>query len=368
MKFLAVFLFACISAVASCGAASAENIHMLQMEHTAAMQAACGPAHGHIDNDAFTTNQYIAKPADGKALVYFFFDPYSMGGGILGPHVHIGVAGKWVGAMAPPSFVALNLAPGTYPVCAKFSAPLLSPYVELDTLHVEAGKTYAYTTTLLTDMHSNNAFLMRPTDPDELKMYLHAQAALAAAKAALPPNHILARRAVAQFVNPKQNPAVLAACGPLNTQIKVALDPTLSLPKPPSQNALVNFVFDTHIWGGLIKTRGPVIKVGVDGKWVGALQNQSYFPLRIPPGEHHVCFAEKSLLYGNFIALQQVEARKGTTQYLAAYMLDAESPNGDAGGMYMTAYPVNRDEGKMLVQASARSRETALITPPPTPQ
>jgi hypothetical protein len=370
MKSLAVYFFVCISAVLGCVPASAENIHMIEMERTHAMLDACGPAHRHINNRAFTTNQYLASPEAGKALVYFFFDPNSLGGGILGPHIHIGVDGKWVGALAPPFFAALNLAPGTHHVCARWSAPMVGPYVELDTLHAQAGKTYAYTTSLLTDMHSSNILLMQPTDPDQLQSYLHIISSLAAAQAALRPNYVLSGKARMALSNPMQTPAALRACGPSGIKEHVGLDTTRPLPAAPSKNALVYFVFDTHIWGGLFHPRGPVVQIGVDGKWVGALQGKSYFPLRLAPGKHHVCFEESAWRFGHYVNLVQLQAQPGKTYFLSAYMLDAENPNGDGGGMYMTARPLNRDEGALLVQSSALSTAlTALMqtisAPPP---
>lgn len=365
MKSLCLILFASIIVAAGCLPASAENIHMVEMERTHAMQDACGPAHRRIHNQDFTTNQYLAKPEDGKALVYFFFDPYSLGGGILGPHIHIGVDGKWVGALAPPSFMAMNLAPGTHFVCAKFSAFLLSPYVELATLHAQAGKTYAYTTSLLTDMHSSNDFLLRTTDPDAMRMYLSGQAALAAARASLPPNHILPLSRVIQISRQATRPAIQQACGPSDVRFKPDFGVIPSAPVPSGQEARANFIFDTHIWGGLIHPRGPVIQIGVDGKWVGALQGSSHLSVNIPPGEHHVCFAEKSILYDRFTVLRQLQAQPGKTYYMSAYMLDAENPNGNAGGMYMTAYRVNRDEGEMLMQSSVPSNEIAYTPPQP---
>ncbi len=40
----------------------------------------------------------------------------------------------------------------------------------------------------------------------------------------------------------------------------------------------------------------PVVQIGVDGKWVGAVRNNDYFAISVPAGEHHLCVQEEPVL------------------------------------------------------------------------
>jgi len=74
-------------------------------------------------------------------------------------------------------------------------------------------------------------------------------------------------------------PAVTAACGPEKVSFNVKLDKTQhALAQPEPGKALVYFIQETGSG-----------QIGLDGAWVGATQNKSYFAVSVAAGEHHVC-------------------------------------------------------------------------------
>jgi len=71
-----------------------------------------------------------------------------------------------------------------------------------------------------------------------------------------------------------------SACGPKSDTFQVQLDKSQhTLAQPDPGKALVYF----------IQEKGAVSRIGVDGAWVGANKNSSYFAVSVEPGEHHAC-------------------------------------------------------------------------------
>lgn len=109
---------------------------------------------------------------------------------------------------------------------------------------------------------------------------------------------------------------VKAACGPKGVHYDVMLDKakhTLSTPK--QGEALVYFVQD-------IGTRSPfgagsaqVTVVGIDGAWVGANQNESWFAVPVEPGEHHVCVSARTHVLGEVVEFANFTAEAGRTYF-----------------------------------------------------
>jgi hypothetical protein len=94
--------------------------------------------------------------------------------------------------------------------------------------------------------------------------------------------------------------AATAACGQKQVTFDIRLDNSHSaLPQVEEGKALVYFMQDR---GGLVGMGiGPsVTRVGLDGAWVGANKNESYFAVTVEPGEHHFCINDpRSFIHGN---------------------------------------------------------------------
>ncbi|MGD0270683.1 MAG: DUF2846 domain-containing protein [Candidatus Sulfotelmatobacter sp.] len=110
-----------------------------------------------------------------------------------------------------------------------------------------------------------------------------------------------------------------SACGPKDASFDVKLDSaqhTLTQPEPGK--ALVYF----------IQEKGPdsfaaTTKVGLDGAWVGANKNDSYFAVPVEPGEHHVCENMQSFR-GHLLGLVHFTAEAGKNYYFGAQIIFGE--------------------------------------------
>lgn len=86
---------------------------------------------------------------------------------------------------------------------------------------------------------------------------------------------------------------------------------------------------------------GSTTRFGVDGKWVGAANNNSYFILDLEPGMHHLC----SAVQGDFsapkdrIGISSFNAEGGKVYYLA-YMITS-SYRGSIGTFFPSRSPAS---------------------------
>jgi uncharacterized protein DUF2846 len=92
--------------------------------------------------------------------------------------------------------------------------------------------------------------------------------------------------------------------------------------QPESGRARVYFVQD-------LGSRNPVavISVGLDGAWVGANKNDSYFSVSVEPGGHHVCEKVKSRYsaYKRLVELAHFTAEAGKVYYVRAQLFLGEN-------------------------------------------
>jgi hypothetical protein len=152
-----------------------------------------------------------------------------------------------------------------------------------------------------------------------------------------------------------------AVCGPSKVKFDVKQDTTQHpTPQPETGKAVVYVVEDLgqcpdcvgHSKGlGLTDVDQALIKVGVDGAWVGAIQGSSYLFFAADPGEHHVCINWQSRLEirSRAFAMANFTAEEGKVYYLRARVF----PGRDDYSFDLDL--VNSDQGKFLVASSAFS-------------
>ena len=90
----------------------------------------------------------------------------------------------------------------------------------------------------------------------------------------------------------------------------------------------------------------PILRIGLNGTWVGATRGNSYFVFSVGPGEHHLCVQWQSRSLWREAAFASFTAETGKRYYFRARIthqvgLDLEK--------------VDRDEGQFLVSSSALS-------------
>lgn len=140
---------------------------------------------------------------------------------------------------------------------------------------------------------------------------------------------------------------VASACGPKNVSFDVKLDDsrhTAALPEPG--RAMVYFIQDDGPWG---KYQHYVLKIGVDGEWVGAYKKNSYFTVDLMPGDHHVCAAVQSTYpLRNYLALAHFTAEPGKTYYFHTQFFNGTSSLYPSPP-YVQLDLLDSDEGKYMI-------------------
>jgi hypothetical protein len=84
-------------------------------------------------------------------------------------------------------------------------------------------------------------------------------------------------------------------------------------------------------------------KIGVDGTWVGANKNSSYFAVSVEPGEHHVC-ANVQSFRGHPVGLVHFTAELGRVYYFNTRIVYGEE---EAVTLFFDA--VDSDQAKHLI-------------------
>jgi hypothetical protein len=150
-----------------------------------------------------------------------------------------------------------------------------------------------------------------------------------------------------------QNPSAVAtaACGPEKVSINVKLDKSdHGLAQPDPGKALVYIIQDRGKYpAGYVGT--VVTMIGLDGKWVGANKNNSYFSISVEPGEHHMCACVQSRL-GHPVGLVHFTAEAGNVYYFDARVVASDY------GLYLFLGVVDSDQAKFQIASYPLSVST----------
>jgi len=143
-----------------------------------------------------------------------------------------------------------------------------------------------------------------------------------------------------------------SACGPRDTRFAVNIENKQHPPAVAQDGKALVYVVEVFERPSNQLAR-PTTKIGLDGTWVGANKNNSYFFFPVEPGDHHLCMAWQSIhkAYANKIALSSFSAEVGKTYYFRARIV--EHDEGGAAWFTLDLEPVNNDEGHLLIASSA---------------
>jgi len=143
--------------------------------------------------------------------------------------------------------------------------------------------------------------------------------------------------------------AAESACGPQNVHFEVKRDSSRSVPQAEAGQALVVVVQDigqTSCLGTCLTTR-----IGLDGAWVGAGQNNSYVSFPVQPGEHHLCanWQSRFVSLSRMVALAHFTAEAGRVYYFRTRVfggreqnfLDLDALDSDQGRLLVASYPAS---------------------------
>lgn len=170
------------------------------------------------------------------------------------------------------------------------------------------------------------------------------------------------------------------SCGSDGVTFKVKTKPGQLPPDAPEAGkAQIIFIENLDTAGGLFFTT-PTTRFGVDGAWVGANRDSSYFVTSVDPGEHHLCVNWQSGTDNESkkVGMAKFTAEAGKVYYFevlitrkrsgGGFVAPASGPgviNGGGGMVGGTRLDisfsfslVDEDEGKYRVKASPLSTST----------
>lgn len=145
-----------------------------------------------------------------------------------------------------------------------------------------------------------------------------------------------------------------AACGPAGSDLKISRDKSIhAVTQPNPDKARIYFIHEASAPGKLPATY-PVVKIGLDGAWVGGNHEDSFFSVDVIPGEHHFCAMLQTSWYDPRLQLAHVNAEAGKTYYFrtrlilsgAVEMLDMEPIDSDEGSYLVSQYPMSSSKPK----------------------
>lgn len=142
-----------------------------------------------------------------------------------------------------------------------------------------------------------------------------------------------------------------ASCGPQHVSVHVQKkrDPA-KLGAVPAGEARLVFVQRMGFCLGC----GRVVRIGLDGKWVGANKGSSWFAVTVPAGEHHVCawWDAPLIRLEDRMKLTDLDAKAGQTYYFQTHVNTNAGAN-EVSRMWLRS--ISRDQGAFLVSRSKRS-------------
>jgi hypothetical protein len=120
--------------------------------------------------------------------------------------------------------------------------------------------------------------------------------------------------AVLLLVPPAMAGKLPSACGSFGAHPSIRLQ-SYAKSLSPIPTGMARLVFVQQI--GICPHCG-VVRVALDGKWIGANKGDSWFAATIPPGEQHICVAWNApfVKITNRIQLTELNAKPGKTYYL----------------------------------------------------
>lgn len=146
-----------------------------------------------------------------------------------------------------------------------------------------------------------------------------------------------------------------AACGSFEVTFDVKTEAHQHPLAPVEAGKAQIYVIEDWDWRDRGRINRPTIRVGMDGKWMGADQGDSYQFFSADPGQHHLCVSWKQGIgeANNMIAVYGFNAASDQTYYFRATMA-----RGDSLSHAMILEPLNIDEAQLLLASYPLAHST----------
>jgi hypothetical protein len=151
-----------------------------------------------------------------------------------------------------------------------------------------------------------------------------------------------------------QNEAAIAkakaGCGPDNVKFDVSEEDTDGTITAPDQGKALIYVVGQE--SDCKDSCGFLARIGMDGKWVGALKGNSHFSFAAEPGEQHLCANWQSRLasVNRMVSLAKINVEPGKIYYFRVRIVLYAGLDLDL---------IDSDEGRYLVAISQDAIFTA---------
>jgi hypothetical protein len=140
---------------------------------------------------------------------------------------------------------------------------------------------------------------------------------------------------------------VRSGCGPSEAQFDVKTNQNQHPVAQPDPGKALIYVFEDI-------ERGPTMRVGLDGAWVGANKGKAYFYFSVEPGEHQLCtnwqsgvFKKTAMRIGSAITLT---AEAGKVYYFRTQVYERSEQDRN-----VKTEPVENAEAQFLISSSSFS-------------
>lgn len=119
---------------------------------------------------------------------------------------------------------------------------------------------------------------------------------------------------------------------------------------PEPGKALLYFVQSVDNLDNITEIGGLTTAVGLDGAWVGAVKNNSYFSVSVEPGEHHICTRFQTRAWGQKKpeGLAHFTAEAGKVYYFHTRLIVAKEIALEFG-------PADRDQALNMIDSDRLS-------------
>jgi hypothetical protein len=140
--------------------------------------------------------------------------------------------------------------------------------------------------------------------------------------------------------NMPTDPPVAPGCGTDDAKFEVTkVKGQHPVTQPDTGKALMYFIEDDREYAPI---RKPTMLAGLDGRWVGATNGNSYFSFSVAPGEHHICASWQSKSQTRAVA--HFTAEPGKVYYFAV-----KNRAGTYQNSGIDFGPLDSDQGLLLV-------------------
>jgi len=161
---------------------------------------------------------------------------------------------------------------------------------------------------------------------------------------------------VAPFAVAQNAPTVKqaeSACGSFDVKFNVKTDAKQHPLAPAETGKAQIYVIEDWDWVDTGRSGRPTIRVGIDGKWMGATQGDSYTFFSADPGEHHLCVNwQTSFRSSRSVAVYGFEAKPNQAYYFRARFTNLAIEPG------MVLEPLNLDEAQLLLARYPHANST----------